>query len=457
MRGLDGLKRLISSAGALAASLLAAGCAAPMTRQADTPSFAIVHVTIIDPLSQRVRPDTTVLISGGRITRTGGSAELTPPRSATIIDGSGRFLIPGLWNMHLHAGSYESARAALPSLLSQGITGVRDMGAPIAEIVRLRDEILSGAVAGPRLIVAGPLVQGRLPFASPMMVRVNRPSEADAVVAETEAAGADFIKVHDAIPQDVYRAVAAAARRRNVRFAGHVPPTVRAGEASDLGQASIEHLGGRFFGLLVAASRDEERLHGETTRFYEEALAALERGEEPPFRSLAASFTRPLLESYSPAKAAALYRRFVRNRTWQCPTLVSLPGIWAEYTDRLTAEDRLYAERIVARSLRMTSEMQAAGVGILAGTDGGYAQGGAALHAELERLVQAGLTPMQALQAATSNPARFLGRSDLGRIAPGRTADLVLLAGDPLADIRNTRAVVGVFAAGKLVWRSQSR
>lgn len=420
------------------------------------PSTAIVHVTVVDPATERISRDSTVLIRGRHIIRIGSSLRVHPPAGATIIDGSGRYLIPGLWNMHLHAGNYAKARSALPTLLSQGVTGVRDMGAPPADIVRLRDEIELGALAGPRLVVAGPLVQGYLPFDSPMMTKIDRPFGANSAITRLKRARVDFIKIHDAIPEAVYRAVAAAARGEHIPFAGHVPPTVRAEDASDLGQASIEHLGGRFFGLLVAASNDGARLHRETSRFYAASIAALERGEEPPFASLTAAFTRPLLESYDPIRAAALYRRFVRNRTWQCPTLVALPRIWEEYSGRLSAEDRLYAGRVVARSLQMTAAMQAAGVGILAGTDGDYASGGTALHAELEKLVQSGLTPMQALQAATVNPARFLVRRDLGRLAAGRVADLVLLAGDPIADIRNTRRVHLVFASGRMVWRGEA-
>ena len=225
---------------------------------ASWPSFAqrwppkpllIRGVTVIDCAGDATPSGMSVLVSDVRIAAIGPASKLKASASAEILDAPGKFLIPGLWNMHVHLGDYASGKRALSAYLTQGITGVRDMGSPLEDILRLRQERDDGPMPGPHLVIAGPLVQGPLPFQMPMFISVKDASQARQTVQMLKARGVDFIKVQDAIPHDIYVAVAEQARREHIPFAGHIPPTVLLQEAIDLGQRSIEHLGGRFWGV----------------------------------------------------------------------------------------------------------------------------------------------------------------------------------------------------------------
>jgi imidazolonepropionase-like amidohydrolase len=261
----------------------------------------------------------------------------------------------------------------------------------------------------------------------------------------------DFIKVQDAIPHDIYLAVAERSRRDGLPFVGHIPPTVLPEEASDLGQHSIEHLGGRFWGLLVGSSDDEAALHAEELQMYDDILSALNRHSPPPLTNMQAAFTKRLVESYDENKASALISRFKKNDTWQCPTLVVLRTLWAGDA-QYSPEDLLWADRLITKNAAFIPLMQKSGIGLLAGTDLPPNAKGGTIHDELAALVAAGLTPMQALQTATIQPARFLERSQsIGTIEVGKTADLVLLDADPLDDIHNTARISAVILHGHIV------
>jgi len=419
-------------------------------------TLAITHVTVIDGTGREPEEDMTVVTANGRIAALGKSGRIKLSKGVQVVPANGRFLIPGLWNMHLHAGNYEEGRKALGRLLAYGITGVRDMGAPLDDVLRLRQETGEARLVGPRLVVAGPLLQGPISLHLPLLLPLWDEGEARDTVDMLKQRGVNFVKVGDTVPRALYFAISDQAKRRNLPVAGHLPPTVRVAEAAEAGQASIEHLGGRFFGVLVGCSRREDELRRKLISIYDEALAALERNEKPAAPQFHAAFARTLLESYDPERAAALFTGFSHHRTWQCPTLVALRTLWEDNEEDLDEEDTRYGAKVFAKDLEVVSAMQRADVRFLAGTDGPYGQGGQSLHAELALLVEAGFTPMEALQAATRNPAEFLGKLDsLGTVEQGKIADLVLLEANPLQDIHNIGKVAAVVLGGRLITASE--
>jgi imidazolonepropionase-like amidohydrolase len=393
----------------------------------------------------------SILIIDGQIRGIARSSRLRIPENAQVLDAQGKYLIPGLWNMHVHLGSYADGKRSFADYLAEGVTGVRDMGSPLEDILRLRKETSQGAIVGPELVVAGPIVQGPLPFQMPVFISVKDPSAARQTVDMLRSSGVEFIKIQDAIPHDIYLAVAEQSRKDGLPFVGHIPPTILPEEASDLGQHSIEHLGGRFWGLLVGASKDESALHAEELQMYDDILNALNRHSPPPLTNMQAAFTKRLVESYDPNKASALMSRFKKNDTWQCPTLVVLHTLWAGNA-QYSPEDLLWADRLITKNAAFIPLMQKSGIGLLAGTDLPPDARGGTIHDELAALVDAGLTPMQALQTATTQPARFLERShSLGTIEVGKTANLVLLDANPLDDIHNTARISAVILHGHIV------
>ena len=423
-----------------------------------TPKFkplVFTHATVIDATGAPAKPDMSVVIVNGRIITLGKTGRVRIPADAEIIDATGKFLIPGLWDMHIHSGGYENGKKYFPRLIANGITGVRDMGSPLDEILRLRREIEAGAIIGPHMIIAGPIVQGPLPFRMPLFISVNNEAEARQTVISLKGRGVNFIKVQDALPRDLYFAIADEAKRQRIPFAGHVPPSISAAEASNAGQRSIEHLGGRFYGVLLGCSDRESELTSNVREIVSNVMKALNEKREPDDSDIfRAGLTKPLLESFNDRKGATLFSMFLRNQTWQVPTLVAQP-LRAAINERkdLSEDDIRYAKKLLQKQFDVVRAMQRAGVKIMAGTD--FPPERARLYEELALLVEAGLTSMEALQSATRNPAAFVGKLDsLGTIERGKIADLILLDANPLEDIRNVQKINGVVFGGKLISKS---
>lgn len=427
-------------------------------RAKDSPPtvLALVHVTIIDMTGAPAKPDMTVIITGDHITRIDNTSSITLPKRAQRVDATGKFLIPGLWDMHIHSGGYENGKKYFPLLIAKGIVGVRDMGTPLEDILRLRKEINHRSIIGPHLVIAGPLVQGPLPFQDPILISVHSESEARQTVRSLKQAGVDFIKVHDSVPRNIYFAIAAESKRQGIPLAGHVPPSISAAEATNAGQRSIEHLGGRFYGVLLACSSREDELTERMRGVVHGAMKELSEKKEPDDSEIfRATITRPLLESFSDQKAAALFSAFIRNNTWQVPTLIAQPLREAINGGRkdLNATDLQYGKMLGQKLLDVVGAMKQAGVGIMAGTDSSPQK--STLHDELSLLVEAGLTPMEALQTATRNPAEFLGSiGSSGTVENGKIADLVLLDANPLEEIHNTQKISAVILGGRIVHKA---
>ena len=216
----------------LTALLLASGVRAK--------SLAITHVTVIDTTGGPARPDTTVVIGDGRITNIGGSA----PSDAQIVDGRGKFLIPCLWDMHVHLSW--TKESALRLLVASGVTGVRDLGGTLGEIDEWRTKIAAGLLVGPRIVRVGPILNGKK-FNRFQMVPGN-PDETRGVVRALKEVGVDFIKVHRRMERESYFAAIDEAKKQGLPLVGHIPMTVTPEEASDAGQATVKHVATLFEG-----------------------------------------------------------------------------------------------------------------------------------------------------------------------------------------------------------------
>jgi imidazolonepropionase-like amidohydrolase len=458
--------------------LLACSCA--QHKLPEESALAITHVTLIDGTGAAPQPDMTVLLVRDRIAAiTSSDAAADLPRHATIVDGRGKFLIPGLADMHVHltgAGEPDGSRKfMIPLLLENGITSVRDMGGYLDSLLPLRREIEEGKRLGPRIYLAGPYLDGNPPAFQPALVVTNG-AQASQDVHDLVRRGVDFIKVQSHLSRDVYFQIAAACKGEHISFVGHVPDRVTAAEASAVGQKSIEHL----TCVLRACSANEPKL------MREQFLAAAGKEKDVSSRTRQFDWAQELLQSFSEARAHALLQEFVANGTSQTPTLILLqedsyrrgnladmPDQRVKYVpravfdrwkkvalqDALAAQARDYPLRqeLMEKSAHVVGEMQVAGVKILAGTDTAapFVYPGFSLHDELALLVHAGLTPMQALQSATSRAAEFMGKSATqGTIEKGKVADLVLLDADPLADIQNTSRIRAVVVRGRLLDRA---
>ena len=380
---------------------------------------------------------------------------MKPAPGTRVIDATGKFLIPGLWDMHVHLDPQGNE---LHTLAASGITGVREMysGISIATLGawRTRPEnpriAAAGFLDGPLMLTAGP--------ARPDSYAVGTADEARLAVDLLAAGGADFLKVYNSLPREAYFEIARESKRIGIPFAGHVPEAVSPAEASEAGQRSQEHL---INILLACSTREEELRRRRIVTMNDAAISGLDR-------MLQLGFPDPkgLFDSYDEAKAAALFKTFVQNDTWQTPTLALLQSFLAErdrarrtlYMRGLSPEIfDMWMARISAlldRYKKLVKDMHSAGVEFLAGTDtspDNPVPVGIGLHDELELLVESGFTPMEALQTATRNPARYFGTlKDMGTIEPGKLADLVLLYANPLDDIRNTRKISLVVLRGRI-------
>ncbi|HYR06185.1 MAG TPA: amidohydrolase family protein, partial [Longimicrobium sp.] len=438
---------------ALLALFAAAAFAATVPAAAQ--DLALTHVNIVDVERGGVHADQTVLIRGGRIAWTGPAAQARIPAGARTVDATGRYAIPGLWDMHVHTSREGRAAHFWPQFLAYGVTGVREMGSYLDSLQYWRARARQPGSGAPRIVFSSPMLDGNPP-AWRHGYGVADSAAAVAAVDTMAALGFDFLKVYVRLPRDAYFAIARRARERGIPFAGHVPGSVTPIEASDAGQRSIEHLDDDLYLLCVPGG----------PALLQSFLAAREPGA--PADSVQPRLDRLLgamQAGPSAAECEPLLRRLAANGTWLTPTLAVQRGL--SPTDELAADPRLrfvpaglaqrwesgrrrgeqaqIGQRINAQSARMVAMAQAAGVGILAGTDASdeaYVFAGSGLHDELALLVEAGLTPLQALRAATLGPARYLGAADsMGTVAAGRVADLVLLDADPLHDIRNTRRI----------------
>lgn len=402
------------------------------------PPFVIANVTVVPMDRERILTAQSVVVEGGIITHIGPTRTVAIPNGARTIDGTGKFLIPGLADMHVHL-SYnpeDQQRALLQLFVATGVTTVLNLrGNP--QILNLRSAVAAGRVFGPTIYTVGEYVNE--PF-------VTTPDEVEREVVAQRRAGYDFIKLHGNLSREAYHRLNVVGRREGIRIIGHAPRNLGLAAMFEERQYAVAH-GEEFIYDTSNTSRNAQRI-------------------VPQLPALAHSMVKTgtwLMPNLTGFKMVALMARdlssvLARPEVRYLPT--SVQQLWGPatnpYTTRLGPEK--YPEIIELFKLiqKLVKEFQSAGVRILIGTDAmntGVVPG-FSVHDELAELVTAGLTPFQALRAATANAAEFLAKGQRGTITVGQRADLLLLDANPLVDIANTRRISGVALRGQWLARS---
>ena len=439
-------------------ALLAAGSASQL---------AITHVTVIDATGRAPQPDQTVFIDGKRIASISASATAKIPKDVRTIDASGKFILPGFWDMHVHIAGLNadpawSKQVLLPLLLANGITGVRDMGGDLRALLAWQLAIESGELFGPHIVAAGPFIAAS-GEKTPEQYPVTNAEQARAAVDDLTKRGANFIKIISLPSRDAFFALADECKKQNIRFVGHLPFEIGAAEASNAGMHSIEHFLYSAFALSFSSKEAELRPR---------LVQAERKGDSAAWEQIAHEADA----TYDPTKAATVIATLKKNGTWVTPTLASLditahpenwqtddpllayvpPALGKQWRNSLDSEGMkkraAWLGRQASNDWKLTAELHRAGVPLLVGSDSldPFVFPGDSFHHELAQLVRAGFTNMEALQAATRGAAQFLGQEkDYGTIEPGHVADLVLLSGNPVETIDNTRKVFAVVRDGR--------
>jgi hypothetical protein len=449
--------------------------------------LVFIHANLIDMTSERVKTDMTIVVKSNRIAEIGKFNSVKIPKNSEIIDASGKFLIPGLWDMHAHTRSDELTRKIIfPLDIANAVVGIRDMAgdcigkgdcdgkSPFDIHLGWRRDSENGTLIAPRMIIGSAFVDGFPPEHNGSMVVTNA-KEAREAVYFAKRRGIDFLKIYGKLSPESYFALAREAKKLGVDFAGHVPALIGAIEASNAGQKSEEHL----FGVLTACSGQEadfiEARRKTTAASGFDAVYSL-RSEQEKDRS------------YAKSDCSEFFHALLKNKTWMVPTYtywraiadfsffdaprlqedrnlryipVSLTKEWtdmyATFIAETKEEDLVKSRRLFQERLTFVKRLHDAGVKILAGTDSDtpYTIPGFNLHDELKMFVAGGLTPFEALQTATINAAEYQNKlNSLGTIEKGKLADLVLLDENPLVDISSTRQIFAVVLNGRLLNRT---
>ncbi|WP_136163432.1 amidohydrolase family protein [Sphingomonas flavalba] len=455
---------------AVAALLVLAGAGAvAAVQQGDV---IVRHAAIVDVEKAAVAADQAVVVRGGTIVAVGPDVAVARAwRAGRTVDGAGRFLIPGLWDMHVHFGGgpalIEENKALLPLYVAHGITTVRDASGDLPEaVLAWRREIAEGSLFGPTLLSSGPKIEGIKPVWKGT-IEVGSEADVDAALIRLKALGVDFVKITDStLEPRLFLYAVARAKALGLRTSGHIPMALTVAQATDAGLSSIEHLDYAF----KAGVKDEAAI---AAAF---AAGRIDRTEA----------SRRIDTGFDTATAMAAYRRFAAQGVAVTPTLNGSrilawldsdthaddpylayigPGLRATYQWRIERAAQADAAAVAARHAhfeRMAAVLPMlveAGVPIMAGTDAGFLNSfnypGIGLHDELRLFVAKGLSPAQALVAATrAGPAWFRTLDRYGAVAPGKAADLVLLDRNPLDDIEATRAIDTVILRGAVYDRA---
>jgi len=376
------------------------------------------RVNLIDMTRSEPRLEMTVVIEEDRIVKIKNYQAGKTTESDRIVNCEGKFLIPGLWDMHVHLSYY--GETSFPKTVAHGVLGVRDCGGLLSEIDQWRKEISEGKRIGPTIIRSGSFLDGPKEMSElrkGFTKIITSESQARSLAHSHKAQGVDFLKVHSRLDRDYFFVIAEEARNLGIPLVAHVPQQVTVLEASNAGVVSIEHAES-FLGASL----------------YVEPETELAIATDAQFEKLQGTYGQ------------ALYEKIADNGTWVCPTRISLVRTFMDSRS-------LWEKNLLTQLSEVTRGLHQAGVKMVAGSDFAFTDGnirpGLDLHAELELFVEIGMTPYQALQTATSHPAELLGLSkDWGTVEEGKLANLVLLDADPLAEISNTRKISAVVLKG---------
>jgi imidazolonepropionase-like amidohydrolase len=429
-------------------------------RGTELPDLAITHVTVASMTNEQIALDQTILMAGNHIIDIGQDLPLA--FGTKVIDGRGRFAIPGLWDMHVHVlneGGDRATAEMLSAMLRNGIVGVRDMGSTIDDLKRFRSAEAMSSEPLPEVFAAGPVVNGpATPWSRKVETHVANPEAAEATVAQLAANGSQFIKVYNGLDAPTYAAVLAASDRRGLVAAGHLPFAVDLGTAIDAGQRSIEHME-----VNISKSCGQTAPSAAADLWVDAFIKGLGPRDEAEL---------VLRNGRDPVRCGALFHRMATSPIWWTPTLVldfrDRSFLDAEFRRFSTAEDIAYCEtyaaalerasatlrnRALQAELDDVAELHTAGVHLLAGTDVTYPCNApvAGLWRELSLFVRAGLSPYEALKTATVEPAAYFGRLNSGILKPGAVADIVLINANPFENIEAIRHVSTVVKAARVV------
>lgn len=443
--------------------------AAAEAAEIDAGVTVLTGATLVDGTGSGAQPGATVVLAGERILAVGRGADVPAIAGVRVVDLRGKFLIPGLWDLHTH--SSEVAGTFPPMHLVYGVTGIREMRGS-AETHEVWRRVRRGELDGPSMVIASKVLDGpdsRNPFSDPIVTA----ADARRAMREARAEGADVVKVYSFMDRPTHAAIAREAGRAGLRIAGHSPSPLPVQDVIEAGQLSIEHNYGMH--LSTSARRDE---------YFARLEAMPDDADDPNWWGRQASqLEREAFRTYSPDHAAELGGLLAEHGAWHVPTLAvessisvhpsyhlddpELVGLmerfmpralreewvaWAQAWPAWTPEREALELEYFDAKLRLVGDLAAAGGNVGAGTDCGtpFVFPGLAAHDELELLVRAGLSPMRALQAATRDAARCAEQEDVaGTVTAGKRADLLVLDADPLADIGNTRRIHAVVARGR--------
>ena len=431
-----------------------------ISAQKITADYLIQEVNVIDVVNGTIYPNQQVAIQGDKIIAV-SDIKIRTNKSVQIIDGRGKYLIPGLWDMHTHYNwNYRSSN---PLLIANGITGIREMWGVPDTIQKIREATANGKMLAPDIYAAGNIVDG-VPAIWPGSAGVKDAESAIQEVNKQIASGADFIKVYSLLTKEAYGAIAKTCQEKNIPFAGHIPDAISFEAAIEAGQQSTEHL----YGLLEACTSQPERL----VEFSGWKMFSAERIEF-------------LIETFDEQKFATLSTTLAESDTWLCPTLTVLHNMANLDDTTMASSPRMtymppYFQQmwnpkndfrfkntppsyyIASRKKyelqqSLIGKLVKAGVKMIAGTDysNPYCYPGFSLHDELAHMVAGGMSTVDALKTATLHPAIFMDQQGVfGEVAKGQLASLVLLDENPLEDILNTQKIQAVFLRGKYMDRA---
>jgi imidazolonepropionase-like amidohydrolase len=453
---------------ALVFASLSLAVAARATEPAD---LVIRSATVIDVRTGRLAPDRAIAVRGGTIIAVVDDRAAGRFQARRTIDARGKFVMPGLWDMHVHFGGGEALveenKDLLPLYIANGITSVRDCAGDLAsQVLAWRDAVARGELFGPTIYTSGPKIEGIKPVWKGT-IEIGDRAQADAALDRLQALHVDFVKLTDnTLKPDLFLYAVAQAKKRGLKTSAHIPQSLTLDEAAAAGLSSVEHMDY----MIKAGSPDEKAIGGDY------AAGRI---------TYAQAFAR-YLDGFDADRAMADYRRLAARGVAVTPTLNGSrilayldrddhsrddglgyigPGLKATYdwrVERAAKADAAAVEhrhRVYEKSATLLPMLAKAGVPILAGTDSGFLNSynypGFGLHDELELYVKSGLTPLQTLQAATLTGPAFLGQADrYGAVAAGKAADILILDENPLIDVRATRSIAGVVVRGRYLDRA---